>query len=49
MGVVEGAVSDHGVQGEDAAAFQSDKGPARTLSLGDLAVAVSEADRVGTQ
>ena len=49
MGVVEEAVSDHGVQGEDAAAFQSDEGPARALSLGDLAVTVSTADRVGTQ
>ena len=48
-GLAEGAVSDHGVQGEDAVAFQSDEGPARALSLGDLAVAVSAADRVGTQ
>ena len=44
-GLAEGAVSDHGVQGEDAVAFQSDEGPARALSLGDLAVAVSAADR----
>lgn len=45
IGGRRGAVSDHGVQGEDAAAFQNDEGPARALSLGDLAVAVSAADR----
>ena len=49
LGVVEGAVSDHGVQGEDAAVGQGEDGLVVAFALGSFALVVGPGDRVGAQ
>lgn len=49
MGVVEGVVADHGVQGQDAAVGQGEDGLVVTFPLLAFALVVGLADGVGAQ
>ena len=49
LGVVEGVVADHGVQGQDAAVGQGEDGLVVTFPLLAFALVVGLADGVGAQ
>ena len=49
LGVVEGVVADHGVQGQDAAVGQGENGLVMTLALVSFALVVGPGDGVGAQ
>ena len=49
MWVVEGSISDHGVQGQDAAVGQGENGLVMAFALVSFALVVGPGDGVGAQ